>query len=482
MTRCLLNRVCRAITAIAILVAAPVSTADVDPSTYVDVFDMRYRECRIDTTRCSLFTDNGAWHAYALPANNLEVGFHGPYLLTRDYGYWMNGRFGDFKITELASDTPIDVAAAASNAWSEPGQLRQTLTWSGLTLELTLVFSDKRTAVIDVDLENTGTRTVRLGMEMPVTCDAEPASHAVSGSGGMTTTFEDSTAIVVTRWREDGAVASVSPDRCALSTGSPVELAPGDRYQTVVTQASYLDDADRTSVLHADPHSAIEKNRQRWANYLIGAFQRIDAANRDPKLARLVVKSIQTMVANWRGAAGDLLNDGMYPSFVVRGFNGVWSWDTWKQAAATALFDPRLAKDQIRGMFVYQDERGMIADVIYHDSAENNWRDTKPPLAAWSVWNVHEADADLEFLAEMYPKLKRYHEWWYRDRDHDGDGLAEYGSTDGTRIAAAWESGMDNAVRFDDASMLKNSDQAWSLNQESVDLNAYLYAEEIFLA
>lgn len=33
--------------------------------------------------------------------------------------------------------------------------------------------------------------------------------------------------------------------------------------------------------------------------------------------------------------------------------------------------------------------------------------------------------------------------------------MCEYGSTDGTLEAAAWESGMDNAIRFDDAKMLK---------------------------
>jgi len=56
------------------------------------------------------------------------------------------------------------------------------------------------------------------------------------------------------------------------------------------------------------------------------------------------------------------------------------------------------------------------------------------------------------------------------------------GSTDGTRIAAAWESGMDNAVRFDGATMVSNGDGAWSLDQESVDLNAYLYREKLDLA
>ena len=34
--------------------------------------------------------------------------------------------------------------------------------------------------------------------------------------------------------------------------------------------------------------------------------------------------------------------------------------------------------------------------------------------------------------------------------------MCEYGATDGTLEAAAWESGMDNAIRFDGAVMLKN--------------------------
>ena len=36
---------------------------------------------------------------------------------------------------------------------------------------------------------------------------------------------------------------------------------------------------------------------------------------------------------------------------------------------------------------------------------------------------------------------------------------------------------MDNAIRFDDARMVKNSDTAWSFDQESVDLNAFLAYE-----
>lgn len=189
-----------------------------------------------------------------------------------------------------------------------------------------------------------------------------------------------------------------------------------------------------------------------------------------------------TLVSNWRSPRGNLTHDGLFPSSAVSYFNGFWAWDSWKHAAALARFDTQLAKQQVRAMYAHQNEQGMIADVVYVDSTEDNWRDTKPPLSGWAIQTIFEIDRDFSFVKEMYPRLVNYHEWWYRERDHDGDGLAEYGSTDGTLIAAKWESGMDNAVRFDDTALLKNGDKAWSMNQESVDLNAYLYREKRALA
>ena len=121
----------------------------------------------------------------------------------------------------------------------------------------------------------------------------------------------------------------------------------------------------------------------------------------------------------------------------------------------------------------------------------------------------------------MYPKLVEYHNWWYTNRDHDKNGIAEYGgmvhdahwlyddngnivkdkegnpkfNEDEVILAAAWESGMDNATRFDKegvggedvgVKVFENKDKngkliGYSINQESVDLNAYLYAEKAFL-
>ena len=130
-------------------------------------------------------------------------------------------------------------------------------------------------------------------------------------------------------------------------------------------------------------------------------------------------------------------------------------------------------------MFDYQQPDGMIIDCIYTDPAENNARDSKPPLVSWAVDEIFTHTNDTAFISEMYPQLMAYYKWWYNKRDHNRNGMCEYGSTDGTLEAAAWESGMDNAIRFDDAKMLKNdgAEDAWSMDQESVDLNAYLALE-----
>ena len=97
----------------------------------------------------------------------------------------------------------------------------------------------------------------------------------------------------------------------------------------------------------------------------------------------------------------------------------------------------------------------MVPDFISYNKKYNNWRDAKPPVAAWGAMNVYKATGDKKFLETMFDKLYKFHQWWYAERDHNHNGICEYGSTDGTLIAACWESGMDNGVRFDDAVMQK---------------------------
>ncbi len=88
------------------------------------------------------------------------------------------------------------------------------------------------------------------------------------------------------------------------------------------------------------------------------------------------VKSIETLTTNWRSAAGALKHDGVVPSMSYKWFIGMWAWDSWKQAVATARFNGSLAQDNIRALFDHQikenDElrpydAGTIIDCIFYN-------------------------------------------------------------------------------------------------------------------
>ena len=290
-----------------------------------------------------------------------------------------------------------------------------------------------------------------------------------------------------------------------------IDLAPGSAWALTTTSSFTFteEEAVREQATSATVFACPEKARAdadaRWRELLARGLAGVPE---DPELRKVAVKCMMTLIGNWRSAAGDLKRDGISPSISASYFaSGFWAWDTWKQAAAVAHFDPELAQESIRSMFDFQIEPddpsrpqddGMIIDCAFQKADENNDRNSKPPLAAWAVWEVYKKSADVGFLSEMYPRLVRYHRWWYSVRDHDGNGIAEYGATvhpdhvdrDAVIEAAAWESGMDNAPRFDgdyhiDVLENRNAEGAlvgYSLSQESVDLNAYLYAEKMYLA
>ncbi len=241
------------------------------------------------------------------------------------------------------------------------------------------------------------------------------------------------------------------------------------------TQEQYKDAAtnERIAQIAASPESFIAQSNERWSEYITKTVRE----DMPEEYNRIAVKAVQTLISNWKSAKGDLYHDGIIPSHAVWYFNGFWAWDSWKHAAAIAYIEPELAKDQVRTMFDYQWEDGMVIDCIYTDKSENNERDTKSSIVAWAVKEIFAQTQDTAFVREMLPKMVKYHNWWYQKRDINKNNLCEFGSTDGTLVAAKWESGMDNAVRFDNTKMQKLGEKAYTMNQESVDLNTFLVFE-----
>ncbi|MFC5742375.1 MGH1-like glycoside hydrolase domain-containing protein [Dyella tabacisoli] len=448
---------------------------------YFDLLDL-HGAAQTPTDRSfNIFFDAGSWHGYSLPpVADASTGFSGPFVHSLADGQWVGSRFAQLILKDSAHHQ--DIALTAAEGHAAPGYLMRRFAGPGLTVRETLFFADSWHALVRIELTATEPKDVNLSVAGRV-MQSQQNGLAKDGDA-VTQTFAHSYSKLTTRLHVDGApdyrIALTGTDY-RIELGQPLHLEPQQTTTVFVEQTLVYDSRSETPA-PVDDAIAWPQNRARWSGYLTSVASSHLPGLPDETARRVSVKAMMTLLGNWRAARGDMHYDGVIPSYSNPDFNGFWAWDSWKHAAALAHFAPELARDQMRAMFDYQGADGMVPDCIYLDKANNNERDSKPPLAVWAALKIYQATGDQAFLAEMYDKLVRYHRWWFKARDHDRNGLAEYGSTDGTKVAAAWESGMDNAVRFDHVTMLDNGDGAWSMDQESVDLNAYLYKEKLDLA
>ncbi|WP_199757029.1 MGH1-like glycoside hydrolase domain-containing protein [Pedobacter sp. KBW06] len=455
--------------------------SDVARTDFPDVLAMGFEVSNPEKIETNVFSDLGAWHAYTQPASAKDYGaFIGPLLMDLK-GEWLGNTISKLQVKEAGK--VIDLSGAKTVLKYYPGLLSQEMRINDLKVELQLIFVSNRSAVINTRVYNLAGKERKL--QLSWTGESLLTNAQIKkGDKGIDIRFKDNEHRFIQQFNSPHKMNIQVSGNGYQADLEEIRIQPNAHFSIGQTQSYYLNAAEEPAATGTalNFNKEFRANQRRWDKYLNDYFNAPGLQLSNVEQQKLAVKSIVTLQTNWRSKSKDLLHDGVFPSLNYQGFYGFWSWDSWKQAVGLNYFNPALAKENMLAMFDYQDEHGMVADCIYTDKKENNWRDTKPPLAAWAAWKIYEQSKDGSFLNTIYPKLVKYHEWWYKNRDHNQNGLCEFGSTDGTRIAAAWESGMDNAVRFDKAVLLKNNETAWSLNQESVDLNAYLYAEKGYLA
>ena len=413
-------------------------------------------------TRCrGWFTDAGSWMGFTLPQKDHWVnGFCGPFSLDMNRRQWM----AQSAVTVGYADQANVIFTPDSTCYF-PGELYLSASSEEGKIIQRLNFLDASTALLRIHSD--------VGKELSLTASQWGKEIQVQTDQNTVIARHPSGEIVALTFTPDVSVKGTDNNYQAKINGS--------EHDTYVAISFYTGEKELSAGLQkaqlalSNPQEGLKANKERWEGYLTKILRK----DMKPEYDRIAVKAVVTLISNWRTHRGGLLHEGIVPSHAAYYFVGFWAWDTWRFSAALAKFDPELAKDNIRAMFDYQQPDGMIIDCIYTDPAENNARDSKPPLVSWAVDEIFTHTNDTAFISEMYPQLMAYYKWWYNKRDHNRNGMCEYGSTDGTLEAAAWESGMDNAIRFDDAKMLKNNgaEDAWSMDQESVDLNAYLALE-----
>ena len=437
--------------------------AGLDRYSFPNIFDISYTPVE-ETRNYGWFTDAGSWMGFTIPQkDNWVNGFCGPFSLDMNRRQWLSKSIVTVGF-ENNNDTfnPIETNYYPGEAHllsaSTVGEISQTLN-----------FIDASNAILKIETKS--------NTPMSLTGNNWSSDSKVSvNKNSVTARFES------------GEVAHILfPQEVNLTQQDNNYLGITDSIQKeIYLVISFFTSEKELSAgtfisqqILNNYQSKLVENKQRWDNYITSVLR----DDMKPEYDRIAVKAMTTLISNWRTHRGGLLHEGIVPSHAVNYFVGFWAWDTWRFAVATAKFHPELAKNNIRAMFDYQQDDGMIIDCIYTDPYENNARDSKPPMGSWAENEIYEETGDLSFIKEMYPQLVAYYEWWYNKRDINNNGICEYGATDGTLEAAAWESGMDNAIRFDDTKMLKNENHndAWSMDQESVDLNAYLALENRYL-
>ncbi len=513
------------------------------------------------TNEYNNFSDMGAWHGYYLPkadAADIQGGFAGPVIVAEEYPVNLSGAFCRLEVRK-DDGTVYDYADAEATGVYYPGKLVQTYEFEDITVKMELIFASDRTALVKTEITN----KTEEDMELSLVWRGNMYTNYGNADRLMENSLEPTEDGVQVNFREVRSIwnymmtdevkfnvrydlpvtTSAGGDTYVTKANDAVAVGAGESFTTWRTE-SYTFTAEEAAeektaaeAMLADGESSFAANAERWNGYL--ATIEKDDVQIGSQYKKAAVKSIETMMTNYMSAAGDLLHGGVVPSMSYKWFIGLWAWDSWKQVVGMSHYSPEIAIENVRSIFDYQiqaddevrpQDAGAIIDCIFFNKGPErggdggNWneRNSKPPLAAWAVYHAYLESGDRDFLEEMYPKLAAYHDWWYTNRDVDGNGVAEYGAmvhdahyqwdeageeilTDenGNPLvnpeavieAAAWESGMDNAPRFDisgngpeDVGTLvyevKNADGevvGYTINQESVDLNAYLYAEKGFL-
>ncbi len=144
-----------------------------------------------------------------------------------------------------------------------------------------------------------------------------------------------------------------------------------------------------------------------------------------------------------------------------------WSWDAAFIAIGYAHRLQARAEQELRTLFTGQWRNGLLPHIVYHEpsatyfpgpeiwdvrrhpaapSAVATSGIVQPPNHAIAAWHIYRHAQDREqarkFLQELYPRLKAWHDYLYRERDPAGEGLVY--------IRHPWESGMDNAPLWDE--------------------------------
>ena len=174
--------------------------------------------------------------------------------------------------------------------------------------------------------------------------------------------------------------------------------------------------------------------------------------------ADYIEKAKKILDDNWLGSSTKPAPD-LYPH--------QWNWDSAFIAIGRSHYDTDRAIQEMESLFSAQWSNGMLPQIVFNADALGHYfpepdfwqversphapKDrltsgiTMPPVQAITIEKIYvnakNPKSILPFLKRIYPRLLKSHEYLYRERDKNNEGLVY--------IRHPWESGIDNSPTWD---------------------------------
>ena len=188
-------------------------------------------------------------------------------------------------------------------------------------------------------------------------------------------------------------------------------------------------------------------------------------------MSDLVDAAKKTLLDNRRSGYTLPTNNKLYPA--------QWNWDSAFISLGYSYFNLDYAIEELETLLKGQWDDGMVPHILFHEADDSYFPNhitwscgkevpssgiTQPPIAA-SILNIIVKNNQLnkiqnEKVFKLVCKLKKYHEWFFKNRDKNKSGLVS--------IIHPWESGYDNSPLWDFALSKITIDQ--NLSYERRDL------------
>ena len=167
--------------------------------------------------------------------------------------------------------------------------------------------------------------------------------------------------------------------------------------------------------------------------------------------------------------------------------HNLFEWDSLFNAVMACIEDPAGAMHTVRCIFLQQQTNGLVPS--YSGPGWGiSWDRSQPPVGGMCVSAVYKRSGDREFLAEMFPKLLQWHDWWFArreendlpHRDGNDNGLLNWGTErDGNITLARWESGLDDSPMYD---LVNMNTETRTMELDDVGLSTLWAVDAAYLA